>query len=177
MSAGWDPEAGLAVVERSVLAGKINTLSIALNVLAAALRQRAGTGGELGRDSSVGGNPVGESVLAVLDDGLGCFISVICGTGLTRGDRGIINELQEVLSVTSNDGELLAVFAKSVKLVGVGSLQLLTGDVGELGFSDKGLGLSTDKLLLENNDLGRVWLLVLELSNLIGDLLLAYLRN
>jgi hypothetical protein len=42
-----------------------------------------------------------------------------------------------------------------------------------LGLSDEGLGLGTDKLLLENNDLGRVGLLVLELSNLVGDLLLA----
>ena len=82
-----------------------------------------------------------------------------------------------MLSVASNDGELFAVLAKSIKLVGISSLQLLTGDVGELGLSDKGLGLSTDKLLLENNDLWGVWLLVLELSNLIGDLLLAFLRN
>jgi hypothetical protein len=46
-----------------------------------------------------------------------------------------------------------------------------------LSLSNKGFGLSTDKLLLENNDLGGVWLLVLELGNLIGDLLLAYLHN
>ena len=46
-----------------------------------------------------------------------------------------------------------------------------------MGLSDQGLGLSTDKLLLENDDLGRVWILVLKLSDLIGDLLLAYARD
>jgi hypothetical protein len=45
-----------------------------------------------------------------------------------------------------------------------------------LGLSDERLGFSTDKFLLENDDLGGVWLFVLELSNLVGDLLLAYLR-
>jgi hypothetical protein len=42
-----------------------------------------------------------------------------------------------------------------------------------LSLSDEGLGLSTDKLLLENDNLGRVGFLVLELSDLVGDLLLA----
>lgn len=78
-----------------------------------------------------------------------------------------------MLSVTSDDGELLAVLTESIELVGVCSLELLTSDVGKLGLSDKGLGLGTDKLLLKNNNLWGVWLLVLKLSNLIGDLLLA----
>jgi len=42
-----------------------------------------------------------------------------------------------------------------------------------LSLSDEGLGLSTNKLLLEDNDSGRVGLLVLELSDLVGNLLLA----
>ena len=172
MSAGWDPEAGLAIVQRSILAGKIDTLSITLGVVAAALRESASTGGELRGDGSVGSDPVGESILAVLDDGLGCLVSIVCGASLTWCDWSIVNQLQKVLSVTSNDGKLFAVLAESVELVGVSSLQLLTGDVGELRLSDKRLGLSADKLLLENNDLGRVWLLVLELGNLIGNLLL-----
>ena len=40
--------------------------------------------------------------------------------------------------------------------------------------SDKGFGLGTDELLLEDDDFGGVWLLVLKLSDLVGDLLLAY---
>ena len=78
-----------------------------------------------------------------------------------------------MLSESSNDGNLLAVLTERIEVVGEGRLELLTGDVGKLGLSDKGLGLSTDKLLLENDNLGRVGLLVLELSNLVGDLLLA----
>jgi len=46
-----------------------------------------------------------------------------------------------------------------------------------LGLGDEGLSFGTDKLLLENNDLGRVRLLVLELSDLVGDLLFAYSRD
>jgi hypothetical protein len=104
------------------LAGKIDTISIALDVVAASLRERASTGGELGGDGSVGSDPVGESILAVLDDGLGCLVSIICGASLTWSDWGVVDELQKVLSVASNDSELLAVFAESIELVGVRSL-------------------------------------------------------
>lgn len=64
--------------------------------------------------------------------------------------------------------------AESIELVGEGSLELLAGDVGELGLGDEGLGLSTDKLLLEDDNLGAVGLLVLELGDLVRDLLLAW---
>lgn len=79
-----------------------------------------------------------------------------------------------MLSVAGDDGELLAVLAHGVKLVGEGGLELLAGDVGQLGLGDEGLGLSADKLLLEDYNLGGVGLLVLQLGNLVGDLLLAY---
>ena len=79
-----------------------------------------------------------------------------------------------MLAEASNDGELLAVLLKSVELISESCLELLTGNVGKLGFCDKGFCLSTDKLLLENNDARAVRLLVLELGNLISDLLLAY---
>ena len=78
-----------------------------------------------------------------------------------------------MLSVAGDDGELLAVLAHSIELVGERSLELLTGDVGQLGLSDKGLSLSADELLLKNDNPGGVGLLVLQLGNLIGDLLLA----
>jgi hypothetical protein len=122
VSAGWDPEAGFAVVERSILAGKIDTLTVALDVVAAALRECASTGGELGRDGGIGSNPIGESVLAILDDGLGCLVSIICSAGLAGGNWSVVNELQKVLSVASNDGELLAVLTERIELVGVSSL-------------------------------------------------------
>ena len=78
-----------------------------------------------------------------------------------------------MLTVTGDDGKLLRVLTESVELVVESSLQLLAGDVGKLSLGDEGLGLGTDELLLKNDNLWGVWLLVLELSDLIGDLLLA----
>jgi hypothetical protein len=173
MCAGWNPEAGLTVLERSILTGEIMTLAVALNVVAAALAKRAGTSRELGADSSVLGYPVGESVFAVLDDSLGGFVAVVGLAGLAWGDWGIVDELKEVLSVTGNDSNLLTVLLEGVELVLKGGLQLLTGNVGKLGLSNKGFGFSADKFLLEDDNLWGVWLLVLKLSNLVGDLLLA----
>lgn len=79
-----------------------------------------------------------------------------------------------MLAVAGNDGDLLGVLADGVELVREGSLELLAGDVAELGLGDERLGLGADELLLEDDDLGRVGLLVLELGNLVGDLLLAW---
>ena len=122
VSASWDPETGLAIIQRGVLAGKIMSLGVALDVVTAALRKSARAGREGGGNLSVSSDPVGQSILAVLDDSLGSFISIICGTSLTWGDGSIIDELQQVLSVPSNDGKLLAVLAESIELVGIGSL-------------------------------------------------------
>jgi hypothetical protein len=143
----------------------------------ATLGESARASGELGADSSVLLDPVGESILAVLDDSLGGLVAVVGLASLTRGDRGVVNQLEEVLAVAGDDGHLLAVLAERIELVGEGGLQLLAGDVGELGLSNERLGLGTDELLLEDDDLGAVGLLVLELGNLIGDLLLAWRRS
>lgn len=79
-----------------------------------------------------------------------------------------------MLAVSSNDGQLLAVLTEGIELVGKGRLELLASDVGKLRLSDEGFGLCADKLLLQDDNLGRVGLLVLELCNLVCDLLLAY---
>ena len=102
------------------------------------------------------------------------LVAVVCVSGLTRGDGSVVNQLQEVLSEASDDGKLLRVLTESVKLVSEGGLQLLAGDVGQLGLCHQRLGLGANKLLLKNNNLRAVRLLVLELSNLISDLLLAW---
>jgi hypothetical protein len=78
-----------------------------------------------------------------------------------------------MLSVTCNDSKLLAMLAHSVELVGKSGLELLTGDVGELSLGDERLSLSTHEFLLKHNNPGRVGLLVLQLGDLVGDLLLA----
>lgn len=101
------------------------------------------------------------------------FISIVGGSGLPRSDWGIVNELQQMLSESSNDSELLTMLTQSIELVGECSLQLLASNVGQLGFGDKGLGLGTDKLLLEDHNTRAVGFFVLELRNLVGDLLFA----
>ena len=53
---------------------------------------------------------------------LASLISVIGFTSLTWGDWGIINKLQKMLSKTSNNGKLLAVFLNGIELVGEGRL-------------------------------------------------------
>lgn len=78
-----------------------------------------------------------------------------------------------MLSVAGNNGDFLAVFAQCIKLICVSSLYLLTRYIRKLSFGDKGFGFGADELLLEDNNLGRVGLLVLELGNLIRDLGLA----
>lgn len=82
-----------------------------------------------------------------------------------------------MLTVAGNDSNLLTVLTESVELVLEGGLELLTGDVGQLSLGDEGLGLSTDQFLLENDDARRVGVLILELGDLVGDLLLACDRS
>lgn len=49
-------------------------------------------------------------------------------------------------------------------------LELLTSDVCELCLGDERLRFGADKLLLEGDELGRFWLLVLELLDFVLDL-------
>ena len=167
------------------------------DVVLTTLGKVAGTSAEGRLDGSIGSNPVGKGVFAVLDDTvfapnqqgahdedmceklvsnlrLASLIAVISFTGLSWSYWGIIDKFQEVLAKASNDGKLLAVLLKSVELISESCLELLTGDVGKLSFCYERLCLSTDKFLLENDNARAIRLLVLELSNLIGDLLLAY---
>ena len=164
-----------AVVKGGVLAREVVALTASADVVSSALREGTRAGGELGRDSGVGGDPVGEGILAVLDNGLAGLIAVVGGASLARGDGSVVNQLEQVLAVAGNDSNLFAVLTEGIKLVGVGSLDLLTSDVRELGLGDQRLCLGTDELLLKDNNLGRVGLLVLELGNLVGDLLLAWI--
>lgn len=185
-----DPQARLAAVKGLVLARKVYGLTSVLAAVAAALGEGAGARRELRRDGGVLLNPVGEGVFAVLNNpvrgSINCtymcsrcnlrlrgLVSVVRLAGLTGCDRSIVDQFEEVLSVAGNNGKLLAVLAHGIKLVSKGSLELLTSDVGQLSLGDEGLGFSTHKLLLKNDNLGRVGLLVLQLSDLVGNLLLA----
>ncbi len=173
VSACWNPRARLIVLVWNVLARQIMALCVVGSVVTATLGEVACTGGELWIHGSLGVDPVGESVLTILNDRLAGLIAIVSSAGLTRGDWGVVDKLEQVLSITGDKSHLLAVLAQGIELVGEGPLELLTGDVGELGFGNERLGLGTHELLFEDNDSRRVWLLVLELSNLISDLLLA----
>ncbi len=78
-----------------------------------------------------------------------------------------------MLSVARDDGQFLAMLAQSIELVGESRLELLTGNIGELGFCDEGLGFGADEFLLEDHDTRGVWFLVFQLGDLVGDLLFA----
>ena len=42
-------------------------------------------------------DPVGEGVLAILDDGLGSLVAIVGVASLTWSDRGVVDELEELL--------------------------------------------------------------------------------
>ena len=102
------------------------------------------------------------------------LISIVRDSRLARCHRGVIDQLQKVLSVSGNNGKLFAVLTEGIELIGECSLELLAGDVGKLSFSNQRLGFGTDKLLLKDDNAWAVGFLVFELSDLIGDLLLAW---
>lgn len=163
----------VAVLQGLVLRGEVDPLTSPGGVVAVALGESAGTGGQVRLDNSLGGHPVGQGIFTVLDDGLAGVVSVVGLTGLTGSDRSVVNKVQKVLAVAGNDSDLLTVLTESVELVLEGGLELLTGDVGQLSLGDEGLGLSTDQFLLKNDNARRVGVLVLELGDLVGDFLLA----
>jgi len=65
------------------------------------------------------------------------LVSIICFAGLTRSYRCIIDKLQQMLSESGDDGKLLAVLTEGIELVSERSLELLTGNVRQLGFGNK----------------------------------------
>ena len=137
------------------------------------LRQGARAGRQLAADRRMRADPIGERVLAVLDDGLGGLVAVVGVAGLAGRDGRVVHQLEQVLAVAGDDGQLLAVLAHRVELVGEGRLELLACDVGELGFGDKGFGFGADEFLFEDDDARAVGLFVLELGDLVGDFLFA----
>jgi hypothetical protein len=164
---------GATVIQGHILTGEVVALTSVADVVTTSLRQSAGAGREFGRNNSVGSNPVRQGVFAVLNNGLTSFITIVGLTGLAGSDRGVIDKLEEVLSIACNNGNLLTMLTESIELVGIGCLHLLSSDVGKLSLSNKRLGLRSNKFLFEDDNLGRVGLLVLELGDLISDLLLA----
>ena len=101
------------------------------------------------------------------------FISIVSFTSLAGCDGCVVDKLQKMFAKPSNDCEFLGMLSESIKLVGKGSLELFASDIGELSLGNQGFCFSSNKFLLKNNDAGAVGLLVFELCDLVGDLLLA----
>lgn len=119
-----------------VLCRQIHALVVLVEVRAVALGEGAGALGETRLDDCLGGDPVGEGILAVLNDGLGGIVAIVGVAGLAGSDGSVVDQVEEVLSVSGDDGDLLAVLAERIKLVLEGGFDLLAGDVGQLGFGD-----------------------------------------
>lgn len=135
MLVGWKPRVAIPG-QGLVLCRQIDALAVLAEVGAVALGEGAGALRETRLDHGLGGDPVGEGILAVLDDGLGGIVAVVGVAGLARSDGGVVDQVEEVLAVTSDDGHLLAVLAERIKLVLERGLDLLAGDVGQLGLGD-----------------------------------------
>jgi hypothetical protein len=169
--AGGDP-AVTVILDGLVLTREIDTLVLD-RVGLSPLAEVASTRRKVGSDLRSRRDPVGQRVFAVLNDRLGCFVSVVGVAGLARRHRVVVDELKQVFSVTGDNGNFFTVLADRVELVVECGLQFFAGDVGQLGFRDQGLGLCSDEFLLQDHNTRAVGLLVLELSDLVGDLLLA----
>ena len=154
-----------------VLATQVHPLNL-LPVLPS-LAQRSCTRGELALHCRVLLDPIRERILAILDNRLARLVAVISVPRFTGRDRCVVDEFQEVFAEAGNDGELLAVLAQGIELVGESCLELLARDVRELRLGDERFGFGTNELLFEDDDLRAVRFLVFELGNLVGDLLFA----
>ena len=170
MLTGRDPR--LPVVHPLILPGQVDAFFVAPGP--PPLRERTGPRRELRLNLSILLHPVRERIFAVLDDRLAGLVPIVGIARLTGSNRRIVDELEEMLAVASTNGHLFAVLAQCVELVGEGCLELFARDVGELGFRDERFGFGADEFLLEHDDLGALRLLVFELRDLVGYLLLAW---
>ena len=101
------------------------------------------------------------------------LITVIRVPRFAGRHRGVVDQLQQVLAVAGDNGQLLTVLAECVELKVESGLDLLTGDVGKLSFGDERLGFSANEFLLKYNNARRTWLLVLQVGDLIRNFLLS----
>ncbi len=173
-----DPGVAIAL-HGLVLVGEVDALALTVfgGVGLPPLGEGAGAGRELGADAGVRADPVGQRVLAVLDDGLGGLVAVIGVASLAGGDGRVVDELEKMLAVPGDDGQFLAVLTHRVELVRECRLEFLARDVAQLGFGHEGLGLGAHEFLFQHHDARTVGFLVFELGDLVGDFLFAVARG
>jgi hypothetical protein len=118
-------------------------------------------------------DPVCKRIFAVLNNRSAGLVAIITSPRLPGSHWGLVDQVYEMLSESGDNRQLFAVFTKGIELIIERSLDLLTGDVGQLCLGDEGLGLCANEFLFENNNLGGVWFLIFEMCNLVGNLLLS----
>lgn len=89
---------------------------------------------------------------------------------VSGNDGSVINKIEQLSCILGQQDLLLGTLNDGSGVEVVCLLELLTGDVGELGFGDERLSLCTDKFLLESDNLDRAGLLVLQLLDFVRDL-------
>jgi hypothetical protein len=155
-----------------LLSGVLGLLSVLLlRLLNRGRRHSIGTKvASVGVDGLDVGSPGSELVFGDVQD-FSCSLGVReCGVDISRNDRSVVNEVEQLSCVLGQQDLLLGALDDSGGVKVVGLLELLAGDVGKLGLGDEGLSLCADELLLEGDNLDRAGLLVLELLDLVGNL-------
>ena len=107
-----------------------------------------------------------------------------CGFGvgvpwalLTRYNGRIVEQVDELTCLGREKDLLLSALNDGCGMDVIGFFELLTGDVGELGFGDERLGFGADELLFQGDEFGGFGFFVLELLDLILDLWIISLAN
>merc|ERR1711977_629334 len=114
--------------------------------------------------------PVLEIILCIVQDLAGLTGMLVGWTDITRDDGSVVEEVEETATVAGEDDLLLCALDGSCELGSICLLHLLSGNVGQLSLSNQILRLSTNKLLLQRNQLGALRLLNFQLRNLIRNL-------
>lgn len=105
--------------------------------------------------------PGSQALLRVVES-LSCLLGVVVGWALLAGYNGrVVEQVDELARLGREQNLLLGSLDDGGGVEVVGLFELLAGDVGQLGLGDEGLGFGADEFLLEGDELGGLWLLVL----------------
>ena len=103
--------------------------------------------------------------------GLPCGFGVGVSWALLAGhDWRVVQQIDQLAGLGCEEDLLFSALNDGRGVDVVGFLELLAGDVGELGFGDERLGLCADELLFEGDELSGFGLFVLELLDLVLNL-------
>lgn len=112
-------------------------------------------------DTGVAWLPGSQALFCVVES-LPCLLGVVVSWALLAWYNGrVVEQVDELARLGREQDLLLGSLDDGGGVEVVGLFELLAGDVGELGFGDEGLGFGADEFLLEGDELGGLWLLVL----------------